>query len=107
VLSVAFSPDGVAVLTGSDDGFARLWDARTWRPLAPPWKHSGPVHAVSILPDKRLLTASGKMAFLRRFPDAVVDKPEALTERVERSTGLVMEADGTIRVLTGAEWARR
>ena len=30
---MAFSPDGKAVLTGSDLGTARLWDAATGRPL--------------------------------------------------------------------------
>ena len=27
--SVAFSPDGTRIVTGSDDGTAKVWDART------------------------------------------------------------------------------
>ena len=33
---MAFSPDGKAVLTGSDDGTARLWDAATGQPIGRP-----------------------------------------------------------------------
>ena len=34
VRSVAFSPDGANLATGSYDGGVRLWDAATWRELA-------------------------------------------------------------------------
>ncbi len=34
VESVAFSPDGTRALTIGKDGSARVWDARTWQPLA-------------------------------------------------------------------------
>jgi WD40 repeat protein len=37
---VEVSPDGRTVLTRSDDGFARLWDATTGRALFPPLEHS-------------------------------------------------------------------
>src|SRR5262249_28010827 len=33
VLSVAFSPDGTRVVTGSNDNTARVWDAKTGVPL--------------------------------------------------------------------------
>ena len=36
VESVAFSPDGKIILTGSDDFTARLWDAATGKPMANP-----------------------------------------------------------------------
>lgn len=35
----AFSPDGRMLLTGSQDGPARLWEIAGWQPIGPPIKH--------------------------------------------------------------------
>ena len=57
--AVAFSPDGKAVLTGSDDKTVRLWDAATGKPIGPPWPHQGRGLAVAFSPDgKTVLTGS-------------------------------------------------
>ena len=57
--AVAFSPDGKTVLTGSDDGTARLWDAATGKPIGPPLPHQDAVNAVAFSPDgKTVLTGS-------------------------------------------------
>jgi WD40 repeat protein len=59
VFVVAFSPDGQSVLTGCEDGTARLWEAATGRPLGEPLRHQGPVRAVAFSPDgQTVLTGS-------------------------------------------------
>ncbi|HKQ75601.1 MAG TPA: AAA-like domain-containing protein, partial [Blastocatellia bacterium] len=59
VYAVAYSPDGKRVLTGSDDGTARQWDAQTGQPIGEPLRHASPVSAVAYSSDgKRVLTGS-------------------------------------------------
>ncbi len=59
-LSVArLSPDGTRIVTASFDGTARLWDAATCEPTAPPLEHQGPVIWAEFSPDgSRLVTCS-------------------------------------------------
>jgi WD40 repeat protein/tRNA A-37 threonylcarbamoyl transferase component Bud32 len=58
IIAVAFSPDGKAVLTGSRDNTARLWDLATGEPRSPPLPHTDWVRCVAFSPDGRtLLTA--------------------------------------------------
>lgn len=56
----AVRPDGGAILTGSWDSAARLWDAATGQLLIPPLQHLGDVNDVGFSPDGRaVVTVSG------------------------------------------------
>ena len=59
VWSVAFSPDGKRIVTGSDDATAKVWDAETGQELLTLKGHTGSVISVAFSPDgKRIVTGS-------------------------------------------------
>ena len=60
VQSVAFSPDGKRIVSGSQDNTLRLWDGVTGKPVGEALKgHSGWVQSVAFSPDgKRIVSGS-------------------------------------------------
>ncbi len=96
-----FSPDGTRVVTASGDKTARLWDARSGKPLGEPLRHEGDVVSAQFSPDgTRVVTASRDNT--ARLWDARSGKP--LGEPLRRE-GVVTSAqfspDGT-RVITAS-----
>src|SRR5262249_25370804 len=58
VVSAVFSPDGSRIVTASDDGTARIWDAATAQEIAILRGHDYRVLSASFSPDgSRILTA--------------------------------------------------
>jgi WD40 repeat protein len=66
VLSMAFSPNGLTLASGSSDRTARLWDLAGWQPgeRFPPVRtledHTNEVWSVSFSPDGKLLGSGGR-----------------------------------------------
>ncbi len=54
-----FRPDGRAVLTGSLDGTARVWDSTTGQPIGPIVTHGDEVRSIAFSPDGRLVLTGG------------------------------------------------
>ena len=59
VTSIAFSSDSTKLITGSDDGTARLWDLPTSTILHTFQGHNGPIHSVAFSPDGLNVATAG------------------------------------------------
>ncbi|MGW6153696.1 TIR domain-containing protein [Streptomyces sp. NPDC055144] len=66
VESVAYSPDGKTIASGSDDGMVRLWDAATQQKIGAPFiGHNNGVTSVAFGPDGKTLASSGSDGTVR------------------------------------------
>ncbi len=103
VNSVAFSPDGKTVLTGSGDGTARLWEAATGKPVSvfSPMKHGSGVTSVAFSPDGKTVF-TGSLDGTARLWEAASGKPvSSPMKHGEWVTSVAFSPDGKT-VLTGS-----
>ncbi|WP_181719594.1 NACHT and WD repeat domain-containing protein [Nocardia gipuzkoensis] len=95
VLSVAFSPNGRTIGTGSDDGLVHWWDVATRHPLSEPLTgHPSTVHAVAFTSDGHLVT-SGRDGSIRLW-DSNRRRPlgQSLTGHFWPATSMAFTSDG-------------
>ncbi len=102
---MAFSPDGKAVLTGSDHKTARLWDAASGAPIGTPLRHEGGVTAVAFSPDgKVVLTGSeDKTARLWELDLPAPDEFDRLQAWVRLRTGKTFDESVVLRTMNPTE----
>lgn len=101
VLSVAYSPDGLRIASGSYDETVRVWDMASGAELAVLRGHEGAVHSVAFSPDG-LRIASGSDDYTVRVWDAVGSHTLAvLFGHTNRVTSVAFNIDGQ-RIISGS-----
>jgi len=101
--SVAFSPDGTRIVSGSEDKTIRVWEARTGDAIAASFKgHTNWVNSVAFSPDGTSIV-SGSSDHTIRVWDAVTGDP--IAPPFQGHTGVVnsvaFSSDGT-RIVSGS-----
>jgi DNA-binding beta-propeller fold protein YncE len=103
VTSVALSPDGQRIASGSFDNTVRVWDAATGKPIGQPLTgHTGWVNSVAFSPDGKRI-ASGSADNTVRVWDAATGHPvgQPLTGHTGTVFSVAFSPDGT-RIASGS-----
>ncbi|KIK36843.1 hypothetical protein CY34DRAFT_810907, partial [Suillus luteus UH-Slu-Lm8-n1] len=104
VNSVAFSPDGTRIATGSADCTVRLWDAATGQPVGEPLLgHTSLVTSISFSPDGTRIV-SGSVDETVRLWDVATRQPigEPLLGHTDSVNSVAFSPSGS-RIVTGSE----
>ena len=79
---VAFSPDGLSVLTWGMGNDARVWDADSGRPRYPPLSHRDKCHDLQFSPDGRLMALASYDGSVRVRDTRDRDRPRRAACRI-------------------------
>ncbi|MET9694891.1 trypsin-like peptidase domain-containing protein, partial [Streptomyces sp. NPDC006514] len=101
VNSVAFSPDGTTLATGSDDGTVRLWDTATGKTLTT-LPQTGSVWSVAFSPDRATLATGGDDGTVRLWGTATRKTHATLKGHTGAVNSVAFSPDGTT-LATGSE----
>ncbi|CAD5948055.1 serine/threonine-protein kinase [Planktothrix agardhii] len=101
VESVAFSPDGRTLASGSDDNTIKLWDVQNRRQIATFTGHSSPVLSVAFSPDGRTL-ASGSYKTIKLWDVQNRREVATLTGHSDYVWSVAFSPDG--RTLASGSW---
>jgi WD40 repeat protein len=101
VMTVAFSPDGQQVATGSFDNTAMVWDAKTGAAISEPMQHGGPFwYAVAISGDGRTVV-TGCDDHTVRIWDIATARPIGPMLRHEAALRTAVFTNDDSQIITG------
>jgi WD40 repeat protein len=96
VKSVAFSPDGRLLASGSDDDTIKLWDVASGREVRTLTGHTSDVFSVAFSPDGRLLASGSNDKTIRLWDVASGSLVRTLTGHTDRVLSVAFSPDGRL-----------
>ncbi|WP_437942080.1 pentapeptide repeat-containing protein [Sorangium sp. So ce341] len=96
VTSIAFSPDGDTLASGSDDHTVRLWDVSTGNVLCTLKGHSSYVTSVTFSPHGRALASASSDATVRLWDVATFRQLSVLRGHQQRVMSVAFSPDGEV-----------
>jgi WD40 repeat protein len=94
VRSVAFSSDGLRIVSGSIDRTIRIWDSRSFEELGL-CEHDGQVYSVAFSPDNRLIGSGSADCTLRLWSALTFAEVARLAGHEHTVTSVAFSSDGT------------
>ena len=96
IRSVAFSPDGLRALSGSDDNTVRLWEVATGRAERVLEGHSGSVYSVAFSPDGSLALSGSEDHTVRLWVVATGRPVRVLEGHSDNVWSVAFSPDGSL-----------
>jgi WD40 repeat protein/uncharacterized caspase-like protein len=96
VISVAFSPDGRLIATGSADNTIKLWDAATGNQLRSVEGHTGPVNSVAFSPDGNVIASGSWDKTIKLWDVATGNQVRSLEGHTGYVNSVAFSPDGNV-----------